>query len=149
MKKYLIFSIIFIIFLISKYDSISQMITWGDEELKFTEFRNDWQSNPDKYLGDYHFGFSESESILILSKRGKNTIVTLEYSDFDLKKETFISRKKVFNKIKIIGNILVGDGFYGLFVFWNSLKNERSNGLILFHSPVNFIKNEFGNKFKH
>lgn len=121
-----------------------QTIMMEEEEVPVASFKIDVASPPAKYSGHYHFGFSEGESDLHLLVKGTSVSGTLTYDVYNEGKSDFDHRKVVLKGGHIIGNMLVADGWYGIFAQYRDRR-----GLILFKAPTNMIGLEFGYRVEY
>lgn len=112
-----------------------------EDEIPVTSFQLDIARKPIEYAGDYHFGFSEGESNLHLNVKGASVTGELSYGVFNERRNRFDERTIKLKGGRIIGNMLVADGWYGIFV-----RYKENRGLILFKAPTDMIGlgTEFG-----
>ena len=120
----------------------SQTILMGEDEIPVAAFQLDIASKPAEYAGDYHFGFSEGESNLHLVVKGTSVTGELSYGVFN-DKGGWDERKVKLKGGKIVGNMLIADGWSGVFV-----RYKENRGVIFFKAPTDMIGlgTEFGFK---
>lgn len=120
----------------------------GENEHNISNFRIDLQESLSSYVGNYHFGFSENESDLEIKISGKRISAEFSYQDYDEKTNNWIYKYIKLKNVKIIGNMLLADNWYGIFVTEVSDENKTYKGMIIYKSSHG-ISNEFGYKMDY
>lgn len=157
MKRCWLFSILIFLFFfntnIGKTQTILSGITFSHYNMPVNGFKFFLSEKQQDYIGVYNFGSNEeNRSKLAIELRNGKLIAQLSYSEWN-KNDQFVQRKKVLKNFKIIGNILIADGWYGVFTEYNGVVEENESvdeenislsafGLIIYQSP--WIENEFG-----
>ncbi len=136
-------TIIFLFFALSFY-LYSQSFLFDDSEIGIKNITIDYQPAYFMYSGNYHFGFSESESNLEIKVKGKSISSVFSYGEWNSKINGWNKKIIVLKNVKIIGNIFLAEGWCGIFVNYKRTNdNSYSKGLLLYCSTSK-IKNELG-----
>lgn len=161
MKRCWLFSILIFLFFfntnIGKTQTILSGITFSHYNMPVNGFKFFLSEKQQDYIGVYNFGsYEENRSELTIELRNGKLIAQLSYYEWKKNKnDHMVHSKKVLKNFKIIGNILIADGWYGVFTEYNGVVEENefvdeenislsAFGLIIYQSPR--IENEFGSR---